>query len=289
MSPRKNHSLLHRLLAVCLAVACVLTVSACQRGNTTDGVRILFFDVGQGNAALIRTPEGDILIDAGGEGTEVFLCTRLRQLGVGELALAVFTSSASESIGGADGVLEEFGARSVWYNGGFVENESAEQLGIALDALGIEAQYVDAYRSVSIGGVSLGVLLPFAMELDVEHLVLQLSYGGFSAVWMGRASADEEAQLCASYSRAVLESDLLVVGRHGSQTVTGEALLETLSPQYALISCGENNLYGYPTGELLERLAATGTQVLRTDRDGEIVFVADGGGLCLSEGQEKRK
>ena len=287
MSPRKNHLLLHRLLAVCLAIACVLSVSACRKHEETDDVRVIFFDVGQGDAALIRTPEGDVLIDAGGEATEAFLCGRLRQLGVKELALVILTSAANESIGGADGVLKEFGARNVWYNGGFDESESAERLGEVLQEGSFSWQSVNDYSTFALGGVRLCVLFPFALEPADEKIVIQLVYGSFSALWMGYAAIDVESQICASYNASILQNDLLVVGRHGSDTVTGEAFLEALSPKYAVISCGASNLYGYPTGALLERLAAVGARVLRTDRHGDIVFVANGDGLCLPEEREE--
>ena len=280
-------SLLRRLLAVCLAIACLVLVSACRKNEETDAVRVIFFDVGQGNAALIRTPDGDVLIDAGGEATEAFLCGRLREMGVDELALLILTTSANESIGGADGVLKEFGARNVWYNGGFVENESAERLGQVLRESSVPWQSVNDYSTFALGGVRLSVLFPFAQEPADENIVVQLLYGSFSALWMGYAAKEVESQLCATYRSSILQSDLLVVGRHGSNTLTGEAFLEALSPQYAVISCGANNLYGYPTGELLERLAASDVQVLRTDRHGDIVFVDSGNGLCLPEEWEK--
>ena len=67
------------------------------------------------------------------------------------------------------------------------------------------------------------------------------------------------------------ELEILVVGHHGSKYATCEELLDATSPKLAVISVGENH-YGYPAQEVLERLAAYGCAVYRTDRDGTITF-----------------
>ena len=66
--------------------------------------------------------------------------------------------------------------------------------------------------------------------------------------------------------------DALVVGHHGSKYSTGRALLEAARPEVAIISVGENNTYGHPAEETLERLKAYGCRVYRTDVHGTIIF-----------------
>ena len=69
----------------------------------------------------------------------------------------------------------------------------------------------------------------------------------------------------------ISQVDVLVVGHHGSKTSSGEELLAAARPRYAVISVGENS-YGHPATEVLDRLAAIGCTVYRTDRDGNITI-----------------
>ena len=69
--------------------------------------------------------------------------------------------------------------------------------------------------------------------------------------------------------------ELLVVGHHGSRYSTGEALLLASTPEYAVISVGHNS-YGHPAQETLERLAAAGCDIYRTDGMGTVTMTVRG-------------
>jgi competence protein ComEC len=79
-----------------------------------------------------------------------------------------------------------------------------------------------------------------------------------------------------------LHADVLKVGHHGSKNSTTPEFLEAVEPRIAIISAGEDNPYGHPSAELLERLTASGARILRTDRDGAIHIVTDGESLEIS-------
>lgn len=66
--------------------------------------------------------------------------------------------------------------------------------------------------------------------------------------------------------------ELLIVGHHGSKYSTSQQLLDTLRPEEAIISVSADNNYGHPTQETLDRLAAAGTQVWRTDLNGTVTL-----------------
>ena len=71
--------------------------------------------------------------------------------------------------------------------------------------------------------------------------------------------------------------DVLKVGHHGSLTSTSIELLNTITPNYALISVGEGNDYGHPHPIIVDRLKRIGALILRTDKDGDIRVLLDGG------------
>ena len=269
-----------RLLAAFLAFLCGLALCGCQKKTREAAFRIHFLDVVQGDSALIRTEQGDILIDAGGEGSEGLLCAYLQELGVRELALVVFTSPDPDRVGGGDGVLRAFSVGEVWFNGSFEENESTKRLDLAIDREKTLLRRADAGSAFRLGGAVVSVLFPL-LNGEEDCMALQVAYGDDRAILMGELSREQERTICKTYDKTVLRSSFLAIGRNGSATATSEELLECVAPRYAVIACGTNNLYGYPASEVLTLLEQANVRVLRKDRYGEIVFASDGGAFYL--------
>ena len=96
-----------------------------------------------------------------------------------------------------------------------------------------------------------------------------VEYKGFSATFTGDMSAFAEKNLIDDGKAD--KTNLLKVAHHGSNTATCEEWVEKLTPEYAVISVGENNPYNLPNDDVLERLE--NAQVFRTDYDGDIKFI----------------
>lgn len=244
-------------------------------------LRIHFLDAGQGDCILLRTHEGDILIDAGAEYAEDRICLRLAQLGVQELRLAIFTHPDEDHIGGADGILSRIPAREVWMSQPKREspNESEERLFDAAEQCGARIVTASAGTHVSVGGVTFFVLSPDANEVGGTNetcIVLKLICKEASAIFTGDLDAGGELRLIETYGSEQLASQLCKVGHHGSSSSSTKEWISAVSPQWAVISCERGNEYGHPHGEVISRWESSGVSVLRTDRDGEIVFECDG-------------
>ena len=108
--------------------------------------------------------------------------------------------------------------------------------------------------------------------------VLHVQYGSFSALLTGDLEGDGERDLLADTGESVLRTDVLKVAHHGSAAANSERFLAHFPAQTALISCGEDNPYGHPSAETLERLMKAGMRILDTRRDGQIRIVTDGKG-----------
>lgn len=89
---------------------------------------------------------------------------------------------------------------------------------------------------------------------------------------MGDAEKEVEEKL----PNKEIQTDVLKVGHHGSDTSSTAAFLEKVSPKYAVISCGKNNRYGHPDSITLQNLESVGSVILRTDLDGTIIIRSDG-------------
>ena len=244
-----------------------------------EKMQLYFLDVGQGDATLIRTEAGDILIDTGTEDSQATLCLRLRELGVERLSLLVLTHFDEDHAGGADGVLRQLAVDEIWINDSPAANESVTEVYGAIAGLDMVVTVVEKGMQRRVGDLLLTVLAPLQPAIEDGNegsIVLKLSCGEISALLMGDVGVKTEEDLVAQYSGTQLRCQLLKVGHHGSNTSTGRAFLEAARPQYAVISCGAGNEFGHPHGQPLQRLREVGATVLRTDLLGEIVFVSDG-------------
>ncbi len=138
-----------------------------------------------------------------------------------------------------------------------------------------------AGQSVVLDGVELRVLQA-ADEAGAKRgeasTVVLVSYGGHSFLITGDLGAAEEKMAA---GRLPGPGSVLKVSHHGARTATTPELLAALRPQYAVISVGYNNRFGHPHPDALARLAAAGATVLRTDRDGAVVFRSDGERLTV--------
>lgn len=252
---------------------------ACRGEEPSPALRIHFFDVGQGDSVLLRTTEGDILIDAGTEDAQGLLCLRLEQLGVTELALAVFTHPDEDHIGGADGVLAQFPTKEIWLNGSPMTNDAARRMLAVADQTDVAIHTVRTGEIRHFGDAVISVLAPLQNVTEAGNegsIVLKVHCGEIDAILTGDAGSEQEDALVAAYGKTQLACDLYKVGHHGSNTSNSEIFVQTLQPSYAVISCGAANSYGHPFGEVLARLEDVGATVLRTDLLGEIVFETDG-------------
>jgi competence protein ComEC len=95
----------------------------------------------------------------------------------------------------------------------------------------------------------------------------------------GDAEKEAEREMLSENRPDELRAEVLKIGHHGSKNSTTPEFLATVKPRLAIISVGENNAYGHPNAELLERLASAGVRVLRTDRDGAVHTLMDAKGL----------
>ena len=254
-----------------------ITVSSGELGV----VEYHFIDVGQGDATLIRTPEGDILIDAGENSAEDELKAYLDLQGVDVLYYAIFTHPDSDHIGGADMVLAEYEVLNV------IKPELEKTTQVYKRMMeGIEAEGCKVYNAIPGETYSLGEFDMFVFgpdpnnkELDSNNssIVIKATWGNTTAMLTGDAEKPAEESILRTFSAADLGSMLLKMGHHGSKTSSTDAWLAAVNPKIAIISCGLNNKYGHPHAEVLARIEPyVGDQIYRTDLLGSIVFITDG-------------
>lgn len=271
---------------------CILTLSlllfllfiGCSEEEGREPLlEVVCLDVGQGDATLFRTADGDILVDGGTESSQATLCNRLRELGVRSLRLMVLTHADEDHVGGADGILSEFDVKTLWINGSTETNESILRLYQEASIRGVPMEVVSAGKQEILGDAILTVLFPMDAipEGNEGSIVLAVHCRGTVLLMMGDAGEQTESELLSAYGEAQLKADLLHVGHHGSGSSTGLDFLTVVQPSSAIISCGAGNAYGHPDGRTLARLQNTGAKIYRTDLLGEIVIGIDENGYWM--------
>ena len=248
-----------------------------------DGVhcRLDLIDVGQGDSALITTPNGKhVLIDTGPLESEEKLIRHLDSHGVKTLDYLVLTHPHADHIGGAAEVLYGCEVKNILMPNVSANTPSFTKL---LDAIAAEKQRgCKVYAAVAgdeytLDGCTVTILAPSALDredLNNSSVVLRFSYGDISALFTGDAEAKEEERMLEEGGN--VKCDILKLGHHGSSTSTTAAFLDAASPSLALISCGKNNDYGHPHAETLRSLRERKIPYYSTANVGTITVATDG-------------
>jgi competence protein ComEC len=264
-------------------VTAVLLLPAGRRIAAGGTLELLFLDVGQGDAILVRSPGGRwLLVDAGPPGGTGFrssgdprVLAAVRGRGVQRLEAMLLTHPHLDHIGGAAAVLSELPVSAVMDPGMPRGTDAFVDVLEAAQARGSGWRVARAGDRLMMDGLEIRVLNALDAErsgtqggdvVNENSLVVLVTFGAFSALLTGDAPVEVE-QAAALAAGPV---DVLKVGHHGSRTSTSEELLGRARPGAAVISVGRGNRYGHPHEPVLDALAGSGVDVYRTDLNGTV-------------------
>ena len=270
---------LKRLVVLPLLAVCIL----CAFSGRKSGFEIDVIDVGQGDGVLLMTPEGESYLFDGGSSDESKLADNIllplfKSKGIKQIDYAVISHSDEDHI---SGVLEMLSQGSFRIDTlvlpeikGFEEDENYCRLLAAAKENGVNVQYAKAGTVLGTERVSIKCLHPeenYAYTSANDYsAVYQITYGEFDMLMTGDIEQRAEAQLLKA--DRLKDIEVLKVAHHGSKTSTGEAFLQAVKPEAAVISCGVDNSYGHPHSETLERLKEAGSTVISTAESGQVTL-----------------
>jgi competence protein ComEC len=268
----------YQMLAVALAA---IVVTALPSRNRAE---VVYLDVGQGDATLIRLPVGDILVDGGGTPQSDFdigarvVVPALRALGVRALTV-VATHGDADHVEGLNAVLRHFRVSSLIIGDDKVSGQDAvwDELMQTAQSRNIPIRTVARGMDWNLGESKVRFLhpaLPYSKDDDnLNSVAFVLESRGRRLLFLGDADSEIEETMNPG------KLDVLKLAHHGSRFSTGETLLRRTQPSAVVISSGSDNTYGHPSEVVLERLRAYQPLAFRTDRDGAIVYSLTTGGF----------
>jgi len=276
-------------------VACAICIAVFPFAPrlTKGALEVAVLDVGQGESIFVAYPDGrTMLIDGGGlygalrvggmrtgvdTGEEV-VSPYLWSRGIKQLDAVALSHAHEDHIEGLNAVLENFRVKELWVGRG-ADSPAYRALLARAEARGVRIVHRRRGEFFEWSGVT-GIVLwpeettPAAAASNNDSLVLRLEHGATSTLLPGDIEGKVESELVERGDP--LDADLLKVPHHGSRTSSSAAFLAAVTPQTAVVSLGENNPFGYPHRQVLERLEQAGARVLRTDRDGAVTAISDG-------------
>lgn len=246
--------------------------------ESSDEMQVHFIDVGQADSILVKADGEYMLIDAGNNEDGDLVVNYLKQEGVDRLKYVIATHPHEDHIGGMDDVINNFDIDTIFMPDSVHTTKTYEDVLNAIANHNLDITVPTVGDQYEIGGASFVILSPNGDEdegnLNNVSIGIKLVNGNNSFLMCGDAEEAEEKEIL--QNGIDISAQVYKVSHHGSNTATTQEFLDAISPEYAVIECGENNNYGHPHAETLEKLANMGVEVFRTDLNGTIIATSDG-------------
>ena len=266
-----------KILPIVLILA-MLFFSAIDQSNSVTGIlKVHFIDVEQGDSILIQSDDEVMLIDAGTNAKADFVVDYIKKQGIRKIDYLVGTHPHEDHIGGLDSVIENFDIGTIYMPRVTHTTKTFRDVLNAVKEKGLKITSPSAGTTFDLADAKCKVISPNSKNyssLNDYSIVIKLSYGKNSFLFTGDGEALAENEIIEKGFD--LAADVLKVGHHGSNTSNTEEFLKKVNPSYAVISLGEDNKYGHPHKEVMDRLEKREMTIYRTDKNGTIIAESDG-------------
>ena len=276
------HRDLNRTVNICACIICITLfgTSLYQYITALGSFDITFVNVGQGDATVIDIKGGDtIIIDGGGKyefsdydfGEKVFT-PYLADNGYYKINKAIVTHYHDDHCLGVIHALKNYRVSEIIMPDISPENIRRTEIETLAKAKNIPITYAKSGDVFTLSNSAiLRVHSPSSEEIQAgdendSSLVIELEYKGFSALFTGDISKSIEEKIAPKIG----DCDVLKMAHHGSANSNSRVFAESISPEYAIASVGENNIYGFPKAEAIYNIQQSGAKVLTTAQNGDI-------------------
>ena len=259
-------------------------VSSSGTSAVTCTLEVSYLDVGQGDSAYIKVNGYDILVDAGPKSDEDKLLAQLEEKNIDDFEMIIATHPHEDHIGGMKKVFDRYDVESFYMPKVSHTTKTFENMVNAVANEGIKIQQIKEGMTFDLGnGARIDVYSPMYEsyeEFNDYSPIMKLTFGETELIFTGDAEAHAETEVVAKYPDN-LKADVLKFGHHGSSTSSTEEFLQSVDPDYGIISCGAGNKYGHPHKETLQKISKYDIETYRTDTQGQITLTSDGKNISI--------
>lgn len=279
-----------RLMGAALLCVCVSLWTGILTGSSGSRVDVVFFDVGQGDAALVSFPSGrHVLVDAGPRnpyfdaGRSVIL-PHLQRYGIDRLDAVVVSHGDADHLGGLPAILRVVPVRRLVMNPPAETTALTREVDHLIDSLSVPRRPAYAGDTLAIDSAArIQVLGPPGrsrlLNTDNEaSMVVRMVYGTTRFLFTGDIEQQGEQWLVEHYN-GLLSSEVVKVGHHGSPTSSSSAFIrQAVVPDSStsVVSVGRRNPFGFPAPEVVHRWEAEGASVRTTATCGAVWIRSSG-------------
>jgi competence protein ComEC len=249
-----------------------------------DGLEVVFFNVGQGDAALVRFPEGSTMLVDGGPNSvgDFVILPFFEDLHMKELTVLVISHPDADHVGGLDDVVDGIDVGEVWENGQTKDTSAWNDFSDAVDDAGIDRVVMERGDSRTIDGCDIDFFNgdEGSSDFNTNSLVFTIFCSDGSVLFTGDATENTQEDLIATFDDE-LKADLVKVPHHGSPDRESN-FPDYVLPEIAVFSVGASNPYGHPDPGVMSEWSGVGASLYRTDQDGTVTVLAQSGVLTAS-------
>lgn len=248
-----------------------------QDPNANALFSLTMLDVGQGLSLLMKSDDRYMIYDGGGRSASSYVVAYLKAHGVGTLDYMVASHYDEDHIAGLVGVLNTTTVRNVYTPDYTADTAIYNSFVNKLSASGATEKHPSVGETFSFGNAAVQFISPanYAYSnVNSYSLAVRITCGTFSCIVTGDAEMDAEADMVAG--GYAVDSDLLVVGHHGSASSSSAGFVQAVAPEYAFISVGAGNAYRHPAAQTLSTLQQNHVQIFRSDQSGAVTCYTDG-------------
>lgn len=241
-------------------------------------LEVHYIDVGQGDATLIKCGSHAMLIDGGNNNKGTTVQLYLKKQGVESLDYVIGTHPDADHIGGLDVIVYKYNCDTVIMPDYEKDTKTYQELVDVIHDKNMKITYPVVGEQYALGEAEFTIIAPnsnsYGGNANDYSVAILLEYGKNRFLFTGDAEEASETEMLSNGIE--LSADVYKVAHHGSRSASTQEFLNAVRPKYAVISCGEENSYGHPHAEVLNRLRSMGVEVFRTDEQGSIIASSDG-------------
>lgn len=261
-----------------LAVALALPVGLSALTVAQCDLMVVGLDVGQGSSTLLLSGDATVLVDCGGSlstSAGDIAADYLNSVGRDRVDVLLLTHLDEDHFNGVQRLLDRVQVGQVLVPDSDLGQKQARTLEGWLEERDIPYQWVGEETKLTLETLHIRAIPPLGSgTTNEEGLSALCTVNDFDVLITGDADSYVEHMIVRYF--VIPNIELLVVGHHGSADSTGMELLGWARPELGILSVGEDNPYGHPDPETLERLRRSGVEVHRTDLEGTVTVAVQG-------------